>query len=191
MNKPKIGGIIPFGEYDWRVLDVQGDKALIITEDVVEQRQYHREYTEITWKTCDLRKYLNGEFFSKFDKSRIVPQTIQNPNNLWYGTSGGNPTQDSVFLLSLDEVCRYFGDSTANLKKGKGSTGSDYYIEDANDKNRVAKNDKGEACWWWLRSPGGSIRDAAIVYLDGFVSVVGLGVSRGNGGVRPALWLKL
>jgi hypothetical protein len=30
----KIGDIIPFGEYNWRVLDVQGDRALIITEDV-------------------------------------------------------------------------------------------------------------------------------------------------------------
>jgi len=27
MTKPKIGDIIPFGEYSWRVIDVQGDKV--------------------------------------------------------------------------------------------------------------------------------------------------------------------
>jgi hypothetical protein len=51
MTKPKIGDIIPFGEYNWRVLDVQGDKALIITEDVVELRPYHEQYVEVTWET--------------------------------------------------------------------------------------------------------------------------------------------
>jgi len=28
----------------------------------------------------------------------------KNPNNQWYGTNGGADTQDSIFLLSLDEV---------------------------------------------------------------------------------------
>jgi hypothetical protein len=117
MNKPKIGALIPFGGYDWRVLDVQGDKALIITEDMVEQRQYHKEYAEITWETCDLREYLNGEFLSKLDNSRIVPQTVQNTDNLWYGTNGGNDTKDMIFLLSLEEADRYFGNSGEYLGK--------------------------------------------------------------------------
>jgi hypothetical protein len=169
---------------------VQGDKALIITEGVVEQRAYHNEQVDVTWETCSLRKYLNGEFLGKFDSSRIASATNQNPDNPWYGTSGGNPTQDSVFLLSLDEVCRYFGDSTANLRK-KASTGSDYYIEDANDKNRMARNSNDS--WWWLRSPGHNSNEAAFVSGDGGVYVGGFDVLEfsDSGGVRPALWLEL
>jgi len=48
------------------VLDVQGDKALMITKDVIEKRPYNVQDTDVTWETCDLRKYLNGEFLQKF-----------------------------------------------------------------------------------------------------------------------------
>jgi len=41
MIELKIGDVIPFGEYCWRVLDVQGDRALILAEDVVEKRTYN------------------------------------------------------------------------------------------------------------------------------------------------------
>ena len=36
-----VGDIIQFGPYDWRVLDVQGDTALIITDRVIAQRAFH------------------------------------------------------------------------------------------------------------------------------------------------------
>lgn len=34
----KIGDKICFGSYEWRILDVQNDIALIVTECIVEQR---------------------------------------------------------------------------------------------------------------------------------------------------------
>jgi hypothetical protein len=191
MTKPKIGDIIPFGEYKWRVLDVQEDMALIITEDIVERRAYHKEYTEITWEMSDLREYLNGEFLSTLDSSKIALTTNINPNNQWFGTSGGNNTQDKIFLLSLEELCSspYFGDSKANLQK-KNSTGTDYYFSDSNNAKRIAKYGN-ITFWWWLRSSGNNSYSAASVIRGGSVRVCGLGVNFSNGGVRPALWLKL
>lgn len=35
------GAKIRFGKYDWYVLDEQDDRALIITEKVIEKRPYH------------------------------------------------------------------------------------------------------------------------------------------------------
>lgn len=49
MNEYKIGEIIPFGEYSWRILDRKDDMALIITEYIIEHRSYHEEYKDITW----------------------------------------------------------------------------------------------------------------------------------------------
>jgi hypothetical protein len=201
MTKPKIGDIIPFGEYNWRVLDVQGDKALIITEDVLEHQAYHAQGGEVTWETCDLRKYLNGEFLSKFDDSRIALTTNQNPNNPWFNnTNGGNITQDKIFLLCLEEVCRYFGDSTDNLRNKPSemqidesiAEGSSEFlcISDNNNYKRIAKH-KGEDCWWWLRSPGCISSFATAVYDDGRADVDGVGTCDDGVGVRPALWLKL
>jgi hypothetical protein len=74
MEDINIGSLISFGSFKWRVLDIQNDTALVITEDIIEQRSYHDAYTDITWAECSLRRYLNGEFYDKFtetEKSRI------------------------------------------------------------------------------------------------------------------------
>jgi len=191
----EIGDIIPFGGYDWRVLDVRGGAALLITADIIEQREYHSSETPVTWEKCGLRHYLNGEFYDKFnqtDKARIIEVTNQNPDNQWYGTLGGNDTTDKIFLLSLDEVCRYFGDSSEKLQnQGSGYFGA--YIDDINDRQRVSRinGEIGYEDWWWLRSPGKYDTCAAGVNRYGCVLVNGCGVNYKYCGVRPALWVSL
>ncbi len=203
MEDIKIGSLLSFGEYSWRVLDIQDNKALIITEYIIDQRPYHDAYTDITWADCYLRKYLNGEFLSKFntaDQARIIPVLNRNPDNQWYGSKGGADTWDSVFLLSIEEVvCKYFGDSSTKLyNPGKKQR---YWFErkDENNIKRQAKLvfNKGN-CWWWLRSPGRVSVKAAYIHGDGNIGIQGNNVLKGNisdgrctGGVRPALWLKL
>jgi len=163
---------LEFGRYKWRVLDMQVDKALLITEDVIEQRKYNESWIGVTWETCTLRKYLNGEFLQRFteeERRKIVEKWISNPDNPSYRTKGGNDTKDHVFLLSIDEATRFFN----------------------NDSDRVAKNQNNEECWWWLRSPGGSSYNAAIVSYVGDVGVGGGIVINYSGGVRPAFLLNL
>ena len=115
-----------------------------------------------------------------------MPQTIQNPDNLWYGTNDGNDTQDSIFLLSIEEADYYFGNSGDYVNNRRSD---DYYIYNNHSAKLVAKNDEG-ATYWWLRSPGDHNNVAANVYCYGAVRVRGDRVSNDNG-VRPALWLKL
>ena len=187
----KIGDIIKFGNYNWRVLYVQDNKALIITEHIIEQRPYNGDFTDITWENCTLRHYLNNEFLQKFtheQQSQIIETKNQTLNNQWYGTAGGNDTDDKVFLLSLKEVCSapYFGDSMAelqNLRKGE------WGFSDTNNQKRISKFNNC-ASWWWLRTPGAGYLGALIGDAGG-VYVRGLDVGGGRGGVRPALWLKI
>ena len=185
--------LIIFGEYDWRVLDIKDDRALIITETIVELGWYHKKFVEITWADCELRKYLSDEFYNRFspdEKAKIIMTTNRNPDNPWFKTSGGQDTTDSLFLLSLEEVCEYFGDSKAKLWD-KGS--QTWYIDDENNSKRQSKHGS-DFHGWRLRSPGYYSRTAASVSSSGYVYVRGNGVygrPRDGGGVRPALWLKL
>ena len=207
MKEYNIGGTIPFGGYNWRILGIQNHAALVITEDIVELRAYHDVYKDTTWADCELRKYLNGEFYDKFNeinKSKIIPVTNKNPDNPWYGTKGGEDTQDNIFLLSMEEaVCRYFGDSSAKLfNRG---TNQKYWFQrkDENNSKRKATFD-GSEWWWWLRSPGRVNVKAVYIHGDGNIGIQGNNILRCNinscfhpstgdnrGGVRPALWLKL
>lgn len=203
MDDFKIGSIISFGSYNWSVLDIQNNAALVITEEIIEQRAYHDAYKDITWADCSLRKYLNGEFYDKFtaaDKSRIIPVLNKNPDNQWYGSKGGAESRDSIFLLSLEEVCQYFGDSSSKLQnRGKNQR---YWFErkDENNSKRIARLgvNKEWHWWWWLRSPGRVNVKAVYIHGDGNIGIQGNNILKGNisdgkctGGVRPALWLKL
>ena len=108
------GETITFGGNDWLVLEVSDGKALLLSEGIIEKRPYHRTYADITWKGSDLREYLNGEYYNSFapeDRERIAETLVTNADNPWFGTPGGNDTTDRIFLLSLDELVQYFGDS--------------------------------------------------------------------------------
>ena len=112
--------IYSFGGYDWRVLAAENSKALLISEYVLEKRSYDSDQEDITWERCTLRTYLNREFYNSFsseDRNRIIETVNSNSNNLWYGTPGGNDTRDKIFLLSLEEADKYFGNSGDYLAK--------------------------------------------------------------------------
>jgi len=216
----QVGDVIEFGGYKWLVLDVQDGKALILTEDVIDVRAYNDNWYDVTWEDCSLRAWLNNEFYDSFsnaEKRRISETSIENYGNPWYNTYGSAATTDHIFLLSLDEVLKYLGDS-ASLE---GWNGLDLGISDTYNPDRVATvNVSGEQvriaaeraaanegnnityesaieflessiynAWWWLRTPGFASFMATGVDYDGEVNIFGNLIDSYNGGVRPALWL--
>ena len=197
----QIGDKISFGAYDWRVLAIQDNAALIITEQIIEQRPYHNRYVDITWADCSLREYLNTEFYDRFsqeEKSRIIPVLNKNPDNPWFGTLGGADTEDKVFILSLEELaCKYFGDSSALLYSPRKNKRYWYERKDANNSKRGAVlRDKGWGSWYWIRTPGRFSIKAVYVFPDGNIGIHGNNILKGNaadgycaGGVRPAVWI--
>jgi len=202
-----VDDVIHFGNYEWRVLDVDGDKALIITEYVIEKRAFHNENNvteKTTWEHSDIRKYLNGRFYEKFstvDQARITETKLHNFDNPWYGNRCLSDTLDHIFLLSYEELVKYFGDS-GDLKNRRGfsegymGTGNPDGIKDKYCEARIAYDLKGQNSFWWLRSPGGprdhSDNDHVTAGSAGdIIWLCGDNVSRKDGGVRPALWLSL
>jgi len=184
------------------VLDVQGDKALLLTKDIIEKEcPYNWPPADVTWETCSMRKYLNTEFLKKFsdeDRKRIVLTKNTNSGNLWHGTPGGNDTDDKVFLLSIEEDDRYFGNSEDYLNKKRSShdvvTETHFLAENGGFLINAYDNARkcGDYYSWWLRSPGKNKSSAAYVEGEGKISVGGTLVNIGGGvKVRPALWLKL
>ena len=110
----KSGMIVQFGKYTWRVLEVQEGKALILSDAIIEIRAYNEKELSVTWESCTLRKYLNGEFYNSFSESNkqmIADTKVISNKNPWFMTKGGKNTSDFVFLLSIEEVVKFFGDS--------------------------------------------------------------------------------
>lgn len=163
---------LAFGKYKWRVIRVDKDRSLVITETVICQKPYNDTLTGITWRDSSIRKFLNTEFLYDFDdreKRMIFSTMISNDKNPEYGTSGGENTVDAVFLLSDSEMRTLF----------------------CSDQDRIPENGGIKAEWCWLRTPGGNNSYAAIVDSKGKISDGGNTVNNRNGGLRPAMWIIL
>ena len=194
LKSAKAGDCVLFGTYEqdnntsngeedieWLVLEVKDGKALVISKYALDCQPYNETYMDVTWETCTLRGWLNDEFldvaFTEYEQEKISTVTVSADKNPSYNTEVGNETQDKVFLLSVDELNKYF-----LFNSDKQCQATDYAIA-----NGVLTFNSAN---WWLRTPGDSQFSAAYVYSEG-VNSYGRSVDSERYGVRPAMWIDL
>ena len=213
----RVGDIITFGHYEqdgntgngqepieWLVLEVQPGKALLLSRYGLDAQPYNQEYVDITWEKCTLRTWLNSTFlntaFSGVAQGAILTTVVDNSQGQGYSgwsTSGGNNTQDKVFLLSYAEANRHLGaqhNSVSGAQSNMRSRVAPTAHADAKEHGAWTSNSnktmEGKAAGaWWLRSPGNAQNCAAGVYDDGSLNAIY--VNYGYSCVRPALWMNL
>lgn len=159
-----VGNVVTFGGYDWYVIDKRTDGVTLLMQNNLMNKAYNDSSANVTWEACTLRTFLNDEFYNSFsddDKAKIALTHNTNPNNPEGDSiSGGNDTDDYIYLLSIDEA------------------------------NALDNSIRANGSWWWLRSPGIYSFVAALVDGDGSVITLGGVVDDTERGVRPALNLK-
>ena len=196
-QKVSAGDMITFGKYEqdnnpdngpepieWIVLDAQDGKVLLLSRYGLETKPYNTEFTDVTWETCTLRFWLNNEFlnaaFNGEEQAAILITAVDNSDaqgHSDYDTSGGNDTEDQIFLLSFAEANRYLDDRTSPHAivvptAYAIATGTETYKD-------------GTASGWLLRSPGYE-QDYAATYGSFYY---GCSVDDATVAVRPAFWL--
>jgi len=210
-----IGNYVTFGTYqqtitsydqtaiEWLVLDYDeaNHKALLLSRYGLDAVPYNKEFIAITWEQCTLRAWLNDDFlnraFSEKEQSAILVTKVDNSSGQGYSswlTSGGKNTQDRIFLLSCAEANRYLGvthNDLNNLNNTKSRVApTDYAVVFGAYRSDIYQTADGEPTgFWWLRSPGNALYNAAIVTNDGSLNYDN--VNFYNNVVRPAFWLNL
>lgn len=203
MKVANVGDTVFFGSYEqdnntsngkedveWIVLAKEENKILVISDKALECQRYNTSYTDITWEKCTLRKWMNDTFlnaaFSAEEQAQIQSTNVSADKNPEYSTNPGNATTDKVFLLSINEVNKYFSSDEARkcaptpYAVAQGAYTGDSYMTAS-----------GEAtCMWWLRSPGSDYyHNVAFVKYDGSVFLLGSHFDTDYICVRPALWM--
>ncbi|MDU4695375.1 MAG: DUF6273 domain-containing protein [Paenibacillus sp.] len=191
---------------EWRVLQNTGSELLLLSEEILECKRYHgksaeiswRDAVDITWRDCDLRQWLNEEFYATAFglEERAWIQTTTCTDN------GENcpDTEDKVFLLSVTEVkaitavlgkswLTTVGTEYAKLKKPDGCS---LYVYDKGEKdNYVLRNGKEKGCsWWWLRTQGNQPSRAHFIGTGASIRSYA-NVSLARDGVRPAIRMRI
>lgn len=181
------GDTFEYGTYQnktiqWKVLKTSARKALLLSEYALDVQPYNKQKAETTWEKSSLRNWLNNTFFqeafSENEQSNILKTQRKAEHNFDYMSSGGNDTEDFVFLLNLSEAKEYaeYGlckpTSYARRKNPFSEPGTPY-------------------CSWWLSCPGSNESNSVYVTTMGTPYVKGNSVNSNFISVRPAMWIHL
>jgi len=210
----EVGDVVTMGEYchgqnpeysfqqrfpvKWLVLERKNDRALLISLynldafnylEVEKLFDYEDENIPVTWAVSYVRHWLNEKWlhaiFSDAEFSCILPTNVQTADNPVYGTDGGENTTDYLFLLSIEEVQKYFSSDEARRTQIVPDVERDQYdlMLYTHYLNTTDYYD------WWLRSPGKTEDCAACVGRFGDVNVEGEVVLSEAVSIRPAMWV--
>lgn len=201
INNIEVGSYIKFGSYEqdnnysngkeeieWLVLAKEDNRILVVSRYALDSRVYHTKEENVSWETCSVRQWLNGEFinnaFSSQEQAMIPTVTVSDTNNPVHNTNPGNSTRDKVFLLSISEVSRYFPTDTDRL-----CAPTNYAIAQGAWANPDISIGGRNCGWWLLRSPGVDQDNVALIHSSGAIREGGEHVDCEEGGIRPAMWI--
>jgi hypothetical protein len=212
----KTGEIITLGAYPqtaagadrtpikWRVLQNSDKELFILSEYILDCKRYHGELTDITWRDCDLRKWLNAEFYNaafSAGEKKFVKTAYCTDNGV-----GSPDTEDKVFLLSVNEIQAFTdpGDGNGTIirrrtvgtefAKVKKPDGCCLYVYDKGvGKDYIVENGEKRGCsWWWTRSQLQTEHPSRATFIGARSNIKRYGqVNLRFYGVRPALKLKI
>ena len=183
---------------EWMVLKRDGNKALLISRYGLTVKPYHKSDVSTTWEKCSLRTWLNETFmksaFTIEEQKGIALTNVDSSRSQGYGewdTDGGNNTQDKIFLLSYAEAKKYFNVKYNDRNNVIARVDPTAYAiaQGANTHSGYTTASEKAAGYWWLRSPGRSLNDAACVRIEGSLNYYR--VNYGYLCVRPAMWVDL
>lgn len=191
---------------EWIVLEKQNDKALLLSSYILDCKCFNDKSNDITWENSDLRKWLNTEFyikaFNKSEQDSIKITSVANKDNIDYKTSGGNDTEDKLFILSVDESYKYFDKPLEPYKYNfrEATRATDYAkLIDKENKRNLLVYSRGilSSDWYkfnspfWLSTPGQTQTKNAYIGVEGRLNIFGNDCSSAEFGVRPAMWVKI
>ncbi len=175
----------------WRVLEVNEDSALLLSEYGLICKNINETFDDFTWETCSLRNWLNTSFldiaFTNLERRAILDNNITTPDSNYWGTKGGNDTIDKVFLPTMQDVMNPAYGFQKGMKPSKTRMlkCTIYARKNGGYKNKT----NGNTCWW-LRSPALHEKYAAYVFTTGAITATYF-VGRRYDAIRPAIRVDL
>lgn len=181
--KDYVRDIVPMIE--WEVLDVEEDKALLITKKILLADKYaDKNGNKTNWADSEIRKSCEGTYgymFSEYEREGIIETEIE---------TNGEKTKDNIFILSLDEFLKYYGD---NDKEGMNlkaiSIAARNVVKEGLDVRTNEDSEYYGAGSYWLRDNATIDGNAMWVGQYGHLYREGYDKEKLNG-IRFSMWVK-
>ena len=155
-------------------VDTENSKALLIMDGYIDTMYMFADDEVHTWENSQVREYLNFQpeldvMFTPREQEFILKTAVSNPANPKTGVSSGNDTTDRLFLLSVQEMEKYF----------------------ENPQDRVVYDAQCSPVGQYLRTAGGEESYFAMIIQDnsGEIDYNGSYGYSGAYAIRPAMWV--
>ncbi len=173
----------------WLVLRRLPEKALLISSYALDCRPFE-DWGSGKWKLSRIREWLNGAFiretFSASERKMILPGRQGVTVNPDFFMSDRDSCRSRIFLLSLEEAKTLF-----HSPRDRQCRPTPYALKRGVRISSDTKFGGSGYCWWWLRSRGGAVSQAAFIDAYGMPDYAGSSITSRFLGVRPALWLRI
>lgn len=190
----KPGDTVTFGTYEgrkieWIVLDTGDNGALLIAKEGLDAKQMDDETgtAENIWEDCDLRAWLNDEFykesFTEDEQKKINKTTVgfEKSSANYSFARDGEDTEDYVFLLSYTEAKKYFRSDESRMCPLSSLARTNGGYEDYKDN-----------CKWWLRTSAAYKNSYCIVDDKGMINPdKGASCHATDVCIRPVMWVNI
>ena len=171
----------------WRVLSVEGDRALILSEYILEARPLHGDYKQYANKPTN-KKYpgFDGDF-TQTDMARYLNGDFASENFLdWERWAlAEDETFGLFFLLSGDDLKNAQYGFTSN--ESRKAWGTDYAL--ANGLFKYMANRGSHSPYWTRTQSTSNVQGARCIKSKGELGYIN--VITEDEGMRPACWLDL
>lgn len=163
---------------------------LLISEEAIDFLEINDDPQSYTWESSSIREWLNEEFLEEAIApdmlDYILDTTVENEKN-----GCGPDTTDKVFLLSMEEVERYFPDPLARRAKPADNAINRYNEIEVN----LCLNEGYGYCWQWgLRSnseePIKFEEDRSVDFVFSNGRIYGSPWDTSEMGIRPVIWVE-
>lgn len=179
----KKKSIVKFGKYDWIVIEKTSSMILLLSRKILCKKEINKT-TDVEWENCYIRKWLNEEFINEFtnqEKNMIIDTVNENKASIeifhTYDYEKekcvNNLTNDKIFLLSIDEIFKYF----------------DY----SEPYPGVLRIDDNLIDSWMTRTPVKLYPNKGIYLfkcIDSYHTLLHASIIKPNG-IRPAMWINV
>lgn len=212
MESFAVGDLVAFGSYEqddnlnngreairWIVVERDGTQLTLLSSRCIDACQFQSDGGKARWEDSGIRAWLNGDFIdSAFDETQraaLVEAEIDNPANPVSGVGEGDGTVDRVYLLSMEELERYFPTDPDAAPDAEGNPAPNAAAAACSTPYALGRGafqqEENKNTWWWLRTTGKDLEHAAYVYSTGLPAVNGGRLASTGGGLRPALRVDL
>lgn len=179
----------------WKILKDTEDGMHLLSDMILDCKQYSEIFKAVTWDTSDLRTWLNDDFynscFTDSDKEYIELHTTQPAVNYYHGFTAGVAVDNYIGLLSSEELGdgRYGFDKHTDVvgDPKRKAIGSDYAIAMG-----LFEDEENYGAWWTTTSAGVENTSTVIVTEAGLLMMEsgGMIVNKRDVGVRPFIIIK-